>query len=100
MTFSDVVAEYLEWAEQTFPVATVDSIVEHLRREVAELVDDPTDPAEIADVLSLTFHLAYVAGVDPTKALAAKLEINKAREWGKPDAAGVVEHVREEEART
>lgn len=88
-------AEVVAWQAETFPVATSRSRVEHLRREVLELVEDPSDPEEMADVLMLLAGLAAGEGVDLHAALRTKLEKNRARQWGEPDEHGVVEHVRE-----
>lgn len=81
------------WANAQFTAATPASKAEHLRREVLELCDDPTDVEEMADVFILLSHLSD--GRDLVGAVRAKLEKNKARTWGTPDADGVVEHVAE-----
>jgi hypothetical protein len=87
-----------EWQAATFPRATPASVVEHLRREVAELVADPTDTSELADVVFLAIGLAYELDVDLKQIVAEKLAVNRARTWGEPDDHGVVEHVREASA--
>jgi hypothetical protein len=46
-------------------------------------------------VLSLLLALAHRNGVDLAAALAAKFELNRRRQWGPPDAAGVIEHRRD-----
>ena len=85
------------WADKTFPSSTSASIMAHLRRELVELAEE-TDPikrrAECADVLLLMIHLAHKEGWSLQSALRDKFEVNKRRTWGKPDAEGVVEHVR------
>lgn len=96
-----VLTEVNEWQAVTFPRATPASVVEHLRREVLELVDDPTDTAELADVIFLVVGLAYELGLsmsDLARIVAGKLAVNRQRVWGEPDAFGVVEHLREEAA--
>jgi len=95
-TLEEVIAEYLEWANETFPTATPTSAVVHLSREVAELLDEPTDGEEQSDALMLLLHAAHLSGNDMKYELRRKLAINRARTWGKPDADGVVEHVRDE----
>lgn len=94
-TLDSVIREVNEWQAVTFPRATPASVVEHLRREVQELVADPTDLSELADVVFLAVGLAYELGVDLKTIVAEKLAINRARVWGHPDSAGVVEHIRE-----
>lgn len=98
-TLDSVIREVNEWQTRTFPRATPASVVEHLRREVQELVADPTDLSELADVVFLAVGLAYELGVDLKTVVAEKLAVNLARQWGEPDEHGVVEHVRQEAAR-
>ena len=95
LTLDRVIREVNEWQAVTFPRATPASVVEHLRREVAELVADPTDTSELADVVFLAVGLAYELGVDLATVVAQKLAVNRARTWGKPDEFGCVEHIRD-----
>jgi len=89
------------WAEGVFTQATPATIVAHLRREVEELATasqgtpNAAELAEAADCLLLLFHLAHKRGYDLLEAARYKFAINRERQWGKPDAEGVVEHVRE-----
>jgi len=76
------------------------SLVEHLRREVVELVANPQDMEELADCFLLLAHLAYqnrkTFGTDRLSvAVQAKIEKNKRRKWGVPDAQGVISHTEE-----
>lgn len=80
------------WARKTFPSATKESWVAHLRREVEELGESHA-PNEAADCLILLFGHAHINGYDLLASALAKMEVNRARTWGKPDAEGVVEHV-------
>lgn len=94
-TLDRVIREVNAWQAVTFPKGTPASIVEHLRREVVELVNDPTDSEELADVVILAAGLANVLGVDLAAVVAEKLAINRQRTWGEADPeTGVVEHVR------
>ncbi len=92
-----VVADILAWQIETFTHRTPHSITNHLLREAAELHDDPSDNSEWADVVFLAVALIQDgtpnAPRDLIGALRAKLAVNKARTWGKPDSDGVVEHV-------
>lgn len=91
------------WANKTFPQAVPGSIVAHLRREVEELAATthlgPREAAEeeAADCFLLLLHFAHQYGFSLLDAADRKLLENKLRRWGQPDAAGVVEHVREGE---
>lgn len=92
-----VLAEERLWQDETFPLSTSASRAEHLRREAEELAKDPENPEEMADVLLLLSHLARGKGgpgVSLVRAVLSKQEKNRAREWGKPDCDGVVEHIR------
>lgn len=92
-SFDQLLLEIREFHVQTFPHSSATSCAIHLRREVEELLADPTDPEEIADCLLLTAAVAIEAGVDLKDAVRRKLEKNRMRTWGVPDAEGVVEHV-------
>lgn len=85
--------EIREWQAATFTKRTPNSIAKHLLREALELLNDPTDAEEMADIFLL------LAGVSEHHDLAAavrdKLEENKRRNWGTPDSEGVVEHIKE-----
>lgn len=97
LTLESVIREVNEWQAMTFPQATPASVVEHLRREVQELVSDPTDVLELADVVILAAALSLTLGLsvgDLTAVIEAKLGVNRLRTWQPPDHMGVVEHVR------
>jgi NTP pyrophosphatase (non-canonical NTP hydrolase) len=84
---NDLIHRCGTWADSTFTKATPASICEHLRREVGELIDAPHDAEEAADCMLLLFHLAHKQGWNLEQAVINKFEKNKARSWGKPDAA-------------
>lgn len=118
--------DFSAWADATFPHGTQRSRARHLFREAVELVvathadDDPDalraaltgdlarelDKArergagdvatEAADVLLLLLHLAAHGDFSLLAAAHAKYAEVQGRQWGAPDAAGVVEHVRDE----
>lgn len=97
-------ADVLSWAQQTFPRSTVDATCKHLAKEAAEiaaayLADEGRErlAEECGDVLLILLHVSARMGIDwydLLDAATAKLEVNKVRQWGQPDADGVVEHVR------
>lgn len=95
----DLLAEVVEWGEETFPTVNTRAKIEHLSREVEELRQHPTAAEEIADIMMITAHIAADSGIDLKEAIADKFEIVKAREWEEPDEDGVVEHTRENEPR-
>jgi NTP pyrophosphatase (non-canonical NTP hydrolase) len=74
----------------------------HLKQELEEVADPDLSFAsrrlEFADCLLLLFGAAHAAGMtyaDITEAISHKMEVNKKRKWGKPDADGVVNHIRD-----
>lgn len=91
---SEVMTEGAQWSEETFGHATPSSIAKHLLKEAQELVDNPTDGEEMADIMLLLGHLFAVTDKDPVYEVRRKLEICRQRKWGPPDADGVVEHIR------
>lgn len=98
VTLDDRQDEIGRWGDRTFGQSTPASVLAHLRREMQELADE-TDPErrrlECADVLMLMLHLAHKEGWSLEDALREKFAINQRRQWGTPDADGVVEHIRE-----
>lgn len=81
------------WAEETFIESTNASICTHLRREAKELSED-YNPEEAADCLLCLLHFAYKNRFNLLAEAQKKHLINTKRKWGKPDAEGVVEHIR------
>lgn len=99
------------WADDTFGVQRkVVSVLNHLKQEVPELIaelelkgeerneDSQSVEDEFADCFILICNAAAKYGLSANQLLAVserKMEVNKARKWGKPDANGVVNHVKE-----
>ena len=87
-----------EWSDEQFgrnrtPIRPIN----HLKREVEELSEAPYDPMEYADCLLLlidAFRMAGGSADDLVQYGFEKLEINRQRQWGKPDAHGVTEHIK------
>lgn len=94
--------EQAEWSRATFgddnergPTGPL----KHLRKEVDEVLKDPTDLVEYADLLFLVFDSTRRAGFtydQLVEACFSKLKINKERKWSKPTSDEPVEHVRDE----
>lgn len=53
-----------------------------------EIKDRPAFESELADVALYLLQLAWVSGIDLEKAVLAKLEINRSREWDQPKPTG------------
>ena len=67
----------------------------HLRKEIDELAEDTSDGEEMADCFILLLNLAEMAGVDLMTEARRKMEINRKRKWGAPDADGVCHHLKQ-----
>lgn len=89
------------WSLRTFgPGRRTAGIVDHIRRELDEILDEPADLGEWVDVIILGFDGAYRAGHEPQSiidAIKAKQAKNELREW--PDWRTVpqdraIEHVK------
>lgn len=99
--FQQLIQEITEWQDSVFMEATPLSAATHLQREVRELIFDlkngnpKSSESEMADCFLLIIATAHLSGVDLEAAIEEKMEINRNRVWGKPDAEGVVEHIRE-----
>jgi hypothetical protein len=92
-TLDAIADESCAWANETFGTATPSSKAEHLRREAEELCKDPTDLEELADIFLLLSHAISGQEAEFRRVARGKLEKNKRRVWGAPDAHGVVEHI-------
>lgn len=95
-----------QWSRETFgPGPRTAGVLDHIRKELAEVEQDPTDVSEWADVVILALDGAWRAGHEPQQivdAIVAKQERNEAREW--PDwrtaeDGKAIEHVRPEDDR-
>jgi len=74
-----------EFSERTFgPGTRTAGVVDHIRKELAEIEADPADIMEWVDVIILTFDDAWRAGWEPetiVAAIVAKQAKNEARTW-------------------
>ena len=87
-----------QWQDATFGKdQPVQGLVNHLVREVAELVQDPADGEEQADVFILLVGLAARTNRDLVAEAVQKMGINRKRKWKTADHEGVIEHVHTEE---
>lgn len=95
--------EITAWQRKTFPGGDTESKIAHLREEVEELstavhfgYGDVVVGEEFADCFLLLFGAASAYGFTYKQicdAIDRKMDINKKREWGKPDKNGVVKHI-------
>lgn len=85
------------WADTTFPEATLNGILLHLKKEFRELNDaliaGSGDEEEVADMVMLLFHYAHKRHFSLFQAILDKFEVVKKRRWGKPDRHGNRRHL-------
>jgi hypothetical protein len=93
----DLLTAFFAWSDATFGTDKGQlGALHHLAEEVEELLEKPDDELEYADAAMLLFDAHRRAGYswgDFWAAFAHKLAINQQRQWGRPDANGVVKHV-------
>jgi hypothetical protein len=73
------------WSSETFgPGIRTAAVLDHIRKELIEIEQAPDDLTEWVDVVLLALDGAWRAGHEPeliARAIAEKLEKNKARQW-------------------
>jgi hypothetical protein len=92
------------FSERTFgPGARTVAVVDHIRKELIEVVDSAGALAEWVDVIILGLDGAWRTGATPTQiveAIVAKQIVNERRtwpDWRTADPAKAIEHVRDED---
>lgn len=100
-TFKQLWQSQSEWSQRTFGSDAVkgpEGPLNHLSKEVQEVLANPKDIEEYADCLLLIFDACRRAGFqydELRKTVITKHEINKGRIWGKQNSQGFSEHVNE-----
>lgn len=78
---------HAEWSDSTFGDVGPVGPLKHLSKEALEAAADPSDPLEWADMQFLLWDAQRRMGLSDefiTRAMIAKLEINKSRKWPEP----------------
>lgn len=95
-------AHQREFSLKTFgPGARTAGVLDHIRKELKEIADDPSDITEWADAVILAFDGALRAGHEPQEiidAIKAKQARNETRtwpDWRTQDPNKAIEHVRD-----
>jgi hypothetical protein len=98
----DYIARQRAWSLRTFgPGSRLGGLLDHIRKELAEVEADPTGVEEWVDVVILALDGAWRAGHEPQRivdVLVAKQGRNFARQW--PDwrtapEGQAIEHIRD-----
>lgn len=89
-----------EWSDGKFGSLDPRGSIKHMRDEVSDLLSNPYDVENIADVGILFIESCRRAGFNMDEvyqAMDAKHKINVSRIWEKPDSLGVTKHRKEED---
>ena len=93
-----------DFSARTFgPGRRTGGVIDHIRKELAEIEADPEDIGEWVDVIILAFDGAWRAGWEPRDiiaAIVAKQDKNERRQWPDWRTASqdrAIEHVRGQE---
>ena len=82
----------VQWANNAMPNRTPSNALLKMTEETAELIRDPTDPEEYADILVMLVDLAAMHGVhDLGEAVRKKMKVNANRTWSQT-STGIMRH--------
>lgn len=93
MSIDILAQEVFEWADFTFPERTLGSMALKLYEEIGEMLRNPHDHSEFADVMILLLDHAKIHGIDIEVVVRDKLAVNAARTW-QVNENGAMSHVR------
>jgi Protein of unknown function (DUF550) len=84
-----------EWSLKTFKEQPVQAKLKHMHKEIVELIAEPSDLEEWADLLilmAMCLRMQNITFDDLMAAAWAKHQKNMMREWNEPDEDGVIQH--------
>lgn len=82
------------WADDVYPNRTTEVAFAKMVGEVAEILANPADPLEWADVLILLVDAAHLRGIDILEAAHHKMDINEKRDWAIDSTTGLMSHIK------
>ncbi|MCW6598651.1 DUF550 domain-containing protein [Yersinia ruckeri] len=101
--FEAFIEDKWQFSQDTFgPNYAIGRVIDHLRKEVDEVAEKPSDLLEWVDVINLAIDGALRSGHQPSdisKGLLHKLEVMKSRDWPDwrtADENAPIEHVRDD----
>lgn len=89
----EVTAQIAGWCDEVYPTRTAAHMIIKLQHELKELLENPMDAYEIADVAIILFDLCNYQGFDLATIIHRKMEINRARAWA-INEQGILSHVK------
>lgn len=99
MNLTRYIERHRKWSHTTFgDVASPESVTKHIRKELDEIMEHPSNPEEWIDVMILAIDGAWrftgLSPADISETLEMKQRKNMAREWTVPIPGEPTEHVR------
>lgn len=98
MNFQQLQNRVWTWCEKKFgDKSSLEGRIEHLIEEVEDLKDNPYNISSQADIYILMMAISKETGFSMDEisvAVEAKQTINETREWGDPDAKGIIRHIK------
>lgn len=91
MEISDLARKVSEQADRLFPKRTDSSMFLKMFSEIGEMVDNPDDPMEVADVFIMLLDYAHRKNINIQQAVEYKMAINDNRQWT-VNQMGVMSH--------
>lgn len=80
------------WADRVYPDRTTEVAFAKMMGEIGEVLLNPEDPLEWADLLILLVDAAKLRGIDILAAGHAKMAINEERSWNIDPETGLMSH--------
>jgi len=88
-------SNHAAWASKTFPDETLDEVIKHLKAEIDEARETPSDVFEWADCYILMMYACQRCGhsmSDVVDIAKKKHEINLKRTWPGKNKEGIYQH--------
>lgn len=80
-----------QWADEVFPDRTIQSAALKLYEEIGEMLRDPSNADEHADIYIMMFDLSRMYNVDIGASVRRKMARNRLRDWKKTET-GTLQH--------
>lgn len=80
-----------EWADEVFPERNIQSAALKLYEEIGEMLRDPSNADEHADIYIMMFDLSRMYNVDIGAAVRRKMAVNMRRYWRMTET-GTLQH--------
>jgi NTP pyrophosphatase (non-canonical NTP hydrolase) len=87
-----------EWADKEFPSRQPTHLIAKILEEVGELIANPTDPMEAADLAILVLDYFHLIGHDMELCVVRKMMLNKSRRWKMNPNTMIMNHIPDGEA--